>query len=418
MPNAFRKFLVGATIGVLGATTGCKEFLTVDNPNVVNNDAIDPVRDARTLSLSARENFFLAAGWHSVFSSFLVWETYPAETFPEYSQFGLRQIVDTNGPLNTNNWALISQSVVTNDQVVKVLAGSQGEATNVNIARSSLFGGYALVLMGETFCQGVINGGAALTTAQTLDSAIVRFTKAITVAGAITTGADAAEATAIRNAALVGRARAKLQRGLKAEAKIDADAVATGFNFNMTYVDNIANRARLSNRMWLTTNDRRTIVVPPYFRVTDPRVPFIPPATPTTLAADGIMPFFAQNKYKGYDSPVRLASKIEADYISAEAAGTQAMLALIQARRAANGLAAYAGATDDASVLKEFEDQRGYEFYLEGKRLGDFRRNGNAVGGVPAPGVTYFKSGFTPVGDQTCFPVPYIETSNNPNFTQ
>ena len=37
MPDAFRKLVVGATVGVLGATAGCKEFLTVDNPNVVNS---------------------------------------------------------------------------------------------------------------------------------------------------------------------------------------------------------------------------------------------------------------------------------------------------------------------------------------------------------------------------------------------
>ena len=92
------------------------------------------------------------------------------------------------------------------------------------------------------------------------------------------------------------------------------------------------------------------------------------------------------------------------------------MLSLIQSRRAANGQAAYSGATDDASVLTEFEEQRGREFYLEGKRLGDFRRNPSAVLHVPQPGQAYFKSGYSPVGNQTCFPLPLAETANNPNF--
>ena len=50
------------------------------------------------------------------------------------------------------------------------------------------------------------------------------------------------------------------------------------------------------------------------------------------------------------------------------------MLNLVAARRAANGQPSYSGPTDDSSVLTEFEEQRGREFYLEGKRLGDFRR--------------------------------------------
>ena len=90
--------------------------------------------------------------------------------------------------------------------------------------------------------------------------------------------------------------------------------------------------------------------------------------------------------------------------------------AQIQARRAANGQAAYSGPTDAVSTLAEFETQRGLEFYLENKRLGDLVRNGAAVKFAPVPGSTYFKAGFAPVGSQTCIPLPITETDNNPNF--
>jgi hypothetical protein len=417
MTNIIRTFARGAVLGaiVLGAA-GCSEFLEVENPNVVNADALDPARDAPVLSLSARENFYFAAGHHAMWTSFLVWETWPAETFPEWNQFGLRSIVTTNGPLNTNMWSPLSVALATNDQVLQVLAGSEGEGTNINVARSALFAGYSLVLMSEAFCQSVIRGGPPLTSAQAQDSAVVRFTRAIDVASAITSGGDATEARNIVNAAYVGRARAHLQAGHKAQALADAQQVPAGFNFNMVYADNPASRARLSNRMFQSTNDRRSIVVPPTWRVDDPRIPVIAPPTATTLAADGIVPFYAQGKYTKYDAPQRLASKLEADYIAAEATGTAAMLQLIQDRRAANGQPPYTGDTGDAAVLAELMEQRAREFFLEGKRLGDFRRNGEAVRGVPPAGSQYFKAGYSAIGDQTCFPVPFVETSNNPNF--
>ena len=107
---------------------------------------------------------------------------------------------------------------------------------------------------------------------------------------------------------------------------------------------------------------------------------------------------------------------MEADYIKAEAGGTATQLAQVAARRAANGQPAYGGATDSNSVLTEFFTQRGFDFYLEGKRLGDFRRHPANIIGMPVPGSAYWKAGFAPIGNNTCYPLPITETDNNPNF--
>jgi hypothetical protein len=133
-------------------------------------------------------------------------------------------------------------------------------------------------------------------------------------------------------------------------------------------------------------------------------------------ASDRGVPYAIQQKFPDYNIPVRLASKLEADYITAEAQGTAAQLTLIDARRAANSQPAYAGATDSSSVLTEFFTQKGLDFYLEGKRLGDFRRHPANIIGVPVPGATYWKPGFAPVGDNTCYPLPVTEIDNNPNL--
>ena len=88
------------------------------------------------------------------------------------------------------------------------------------------------------------------------------------------------------------------------------------------------------------------------------------------------------------------------------------MLSLIQSRRAANGLPAYDGPTDESSLLIELMEQRRREFFLEGKRMGDSRRNPSAVQHLPLPGSPYHKAGFGVVGSQTCWTLPTRETSN------
>jgi hypothetical protein len=251
-----------------------------------------------------------------------------------------------------------------------------------------------------------------------LDSAIARFDDAIDGGRALassTTGTTQATATMVVNAALVGRARAQLQAGRKTAAAADADQVAAGFRFDLLYADNPAARIRLANPIWRLTLDQSQVVVAADFRVNDPRVPIVPP-TGGAKAADGVTDFFQQGKWRSYGAPIRLASKLEAEYIAAESRGSAEMLTLIAAQRAANGLPAYTGPTDDASVLTELMEQRGREFFLEGKRLGDLRRNPANVLHVPAPGSPYFKPGLNPVGTMVCFPIPTTESTTNPNF--
>jgi hypothetical protein len=226
-----------------------------------------------------------------------------------------------------------------------------------------------------------------------------------------------ADGIALANASLVGRARAKLQKGDKAGAAADAAAVPAGFNFDLRMTDDLANRGRLSNRIYQFTFDRPSISVAPFYRVNDPRVPYKGPGV-TKLTGQDAVPggFYEQTKFPGYASPMRLASKLEADYIAAEAGDATAQLALIAARRTAAGQSAYAGATDAASVLAELMTQKAFDFYLEGKRLADFRRVPAAIKSMTPAGGVYFKPGYANVGNQTCYPLPNVERDNNPNM--
>lgn len=408
--RAVTRTTVGAALAVAAA---CSEsFVEVTNPNVIDAATVDPASGATSLANSAQQNFATAAGWLAMYSGWFTEEANVSDTFPTRNEFGFRLITDLNGSLNGDVWAPISLAAASAKTVLDLDLPTP--TTNINLARAATFRGFAILTIGTDFCTGALSSGPELTTAQLLDSAIVYFSKGVDIGKANGT----ADGVALSNASLVGRARAKLQKGDKAGAAADAAAVPAGFNFDMRMTDDLANRTRLSNRLYQFTFDRSSISVAPFYRVSDPRVTYIAPGQPGALNGQDAVPggFYRQTKFNGYATPLRLASKLEADYIAAEAGTTAAQLALIAARRTAANQPAYAGGTDAASVLKELMVQKAFDFYLEGKRLADFRRIPAAMSGITPAGGVYFKPGYANVGNQTCYPLPRAERDNNPNM--
>ena len=404
-----------STVAAAGALSlvGCDRWLTVPDPTVIDADVLDPVADAPTLALSAQQNFASAYGHLIVYSSWFVGETDVSETFPTRNEYGRRSVAIQNGSHDADVWFPLSQAASSAYLVLDAVLPTP--AANINYARANLFLAFSYVLMAEQFCSGTVRAGPELTTAAMLDSAVAHFGLAISRG----TGA-AGPGLALADAARVGLARAELQAGRLPQAIAAANSVPAGFNFNLTFTDDLAQRFRLANRMWFYVRDRGSIAVAPIWRTSDPRVPWLVTTAfapqDAAYASDRGIPYAIQQKYPDYSSPVRLASKLEADYIVAEATGTAAQLTLIGARRIAAGRPAYTGPTDANSVLTEFFTQKGFDFYLEGKRMGDFRRYPNNIIGVPVPGSTYWKPGFAPVGSDTCYPFPIREIDNNPNL--
>ena len=424
----FKRFASTAIVAGALVLAACTNWLSVDNPSVIDNDALDPIADAPVLARSAQQNFASAYGHLIVYSSWFVGETDVSETFPTRNEFGRRNITIQNGSLDGDIWFPLSQTVKSTYLVLDVVLPNPD--ANINYARANLFLGFSYVFMAEQFCRGTVLSGAELTTSVMLDSAVAHFTLAIS-RGVAAGG----EGVTLANAARVGLARAHLQAGRGPEAITAASAVPAGFNYNLNSIDDLAQRFRLANRMWFYVRDRCSIAVSPIWRIgpqvgpdtvqrAEPRVPWR--ITKTTgdfapqdaaYASDRGVPYAIQQKFTDYNIPVRLASRLEADYIIAEAQGTAAQLVLIDARRlAADSQPPYSGPTDPNSVLTEFFTQKGFDFYLEGKRMGDFRRYPANIIGVPVPGSTYWKPGFAPVGNDVCFPLPITEIDNNPNL--
>lgn len=403
----------GALVALSGLSlAGCSDFLTVSNPNVINASAIDPVNDAATLAASAQQNFSVMHGWFAMYQSWSTGETLVAETFPTRNEYGRREVLNTNGSHNSDVWQPISVALSSATAVLNLTLPSA--TSNISYARAATFKGYSFLYMAESFCVGAANGGGPLTPAQMLDSAVVALTRAVSVGAANATP----DGVQLANIARVGLARAQLQAGRSAEAIAAARAVPAGFVFNIATVDDPAQRTRLGNRLWQFTLDRGSITVAQAYRISDdPRLRFKSPAQHNLAPQDPASgPFFIQDKYPAFNTPLRLASKLEADYIEAEATGTAAQLALITARRAANNQPVYAGSQSADDILTEFLDQKGRDFYLEAKRMGDARRRPANMRNFPVPGAPYFKPGFAPIGNQTCWPLPVQETDNNVNF--
>ena len=404
---------LAASVLLVGAAACSDKFLAVTNPDVIDAATVDPTSGAATLANSAQQNFAVSVGWMSIYSAWFAGETNVSDTFPTRNEFGFRIVVPENGSLLSDVWLPISRAAASAKIVLDLTLPAP--TTNINLARAATIRGFSVLLMATDFCTGSLSAGPELTTAQMLDTAIFWLGKGVDIG----TANASSDGIALANAARVGRARAKLQKGDNAGATADAAATPAGFVYNIRYTDELSNRFRLSNLIYWHSYDRGSISVAPAFRVTnDPRITYNGKDAGTAQPQD-VVPggWFQQTKFSGYATPMRLASKLEADYIAAEASGAApTMLTLINARRTANNQAEYAGATDNASVKTELYNQRGIEFYLEGRRLADFRRSPASVSNITPAGAPYFKPGYANTGSQTCYPLPRQEIDNNPNF--
>jgi len=392
---------------------GCSDFVTVQNPNIVEAGGINPDTDGALIAFSAFQDFVAGFGDIALYTAWFTTEAWTGDSSEDRTEVGRRAIDPANPRLNSDVWVRFSRGLATTENARDLLLQATDASKNINHARVSLAAGYSYLMMAETFCSGTVRGGPELTTAQMLDLAVERLTSARDIA----TASGGTTGTSIANAASVGLGRALLQAGKATEAAAAVHGVPDSFEYLLYTQDDPANRARLGNHLWEATVDRASLVVPPVYRdaadAGDTRIKYVD----TGLRAyDGFLPMHAQRKYPSWAAPYRLATGLEARYIEIEAgADAGAMLTFVNQRRAAGNLAPVSGLTGDALVT-EFLGQKSIDFWLEGRRMGDFRRHGALVPNVAPTGMVFYKPAAGPVGDGMCFPLPLAETSANPNF--
>lgn len=419
-----------ALTGVVVAVNACdlNKALSVEPANLIPSVPLEIPANAALLVAGAAADFDCAFNSYVVVGGLIGEELEDALQTADRWPYDQRTVTANLARYSTNSctalgvYTPLQTARVSASNVRRLLEGwSDAEVSGrqLLIATAAVYEGWSQLLLGEAFCETVfssihgeeIEWGSKISRAQALDSAIARLGQAITVAQSIGTSADA-----IRNFALVGRARAYHDKGDLVRARADAILVPPTFVWNVTTSN--ANTRR-QNRVFQENN---TTITPSssvgarYRQATytsDPRIPL----TDLNRVSQGTnVPLWAQRKYTAVNSPIPVATGTEMQLLIAEADRTTNRantLAIIAAMRLAGNQAPYTGTTPQED-LDEIIDQRRRALFLTGTHLGDIIRYNltlSPAAGTQAP----WNQTFGPdKGAQLCMPLPQVELLNNP----
>jgi hypothetical protein len=295
----------------------------------------------------------------------------------------------------------------------------EGGADQALLGEAYLWAGYSNRLLGESYCEAVIDGGAPQASTVFLDRALEWFGKA----------AQAGSGN-VRTAAMAGRASVLADLGQWSAAVADAGSVPDGFKYSIPYFELGENDQR--NRIQYSSaaepykaHTQWNTWVDAYYRATgDERVPFMETNEVGDAAIEccGRVPWWPQMKHPDTDSPINLSSGAEARLIEAEAmlnsGDWPGALAKINAVRSAAGVDA-AVATSSTEAWTALKRERAIVLWLEARRLFDLRRwEANGTPGsmdpleIPSGSQT---TGSHLVRQDKCFPIPPTEQDTNPN---
>jgi hypothetical protein len=265
------------------------------------------------------------------------------------------------------------------------------------LAQVKIYGAYAYLLMGEGFCQVAFDGGPAQPPSGALERAETRFTEGLALA-------QQANNTDMLNLGRVGMARVKMDLKKWSEAAQFASQVAAAYNKN---VERGEQSTRRWNKLWQLAQQQGAYTVATAYRtMNDPRVMVVDAGRG---AFNSEIRLWITTKYTSLSSPMRLASKIEAELIRAEALAQQGQvveaMAIINARRTGLGLTPLVAATQAEAIAHIIEERRKELSFEGGHRLNDLLRYNIPwkIGTNPFTNRAY--------GTTTCWPHPTRETN-------
>ena len=459
-----RVTLLTAAVGATGIVAGCNEFLTANNPGLIQEDRLGDTSLVDLMANSTVGALQDVYSWMADYGSVYTDETRNHGSFFEEGLYDQRRLQPDNGTLSTFHYAPLMRARWLADSLTARIRTIYGDSAthDVRVARGYAMAGFDLVVLGEYFCEVPVPApgeryGPLIKPDSLFGLAMARFDSAIKIAAAakaasakITSGPSLAlaqrlvlGADSVRNFALVAKARAALNRGDKALALATAQQVtsmggATEFEYRMSYNDNTA--LNLVNRFQPDFSGGagvtiRSVTGTRFIGLDDARVPHPINATtgaPLPEAATGgnwVVPnagasFSSFNNTKtGADftagTSIRVASMLEARYIIAEAGGAAGTnlggvsnIAFVESRRTAFSSSTTPNAVTAANYSASLMEQRSRDFFLDGHRMGDLRRYLKNGTDLWEKGAMY--GGTTTFNDQTCWPINVAEVTNNP----
>jgi len=392
-PNRFPLWVVAVA---LLAVAGCDDLLDVDNPTVVEESDLANPEGPELLRRSALALSFNAVSYAALNSALLSDELTAIPTqftllsdlvWTDY-YLDLRSAQDLLDPWRSTGgypYAPLQEARIAVSQALEAYAKYGLPSQRPHVGQMFAFRGFSIVQLAEMVYPGFplhdVDGdrpkySGPLTTAEAFERALVDLDSAIVAAG---------DSTRFLNLAKVLRGRALLGLGRFGEAAAAVAGVPTDFVYNAEFNGFPSGLNQFANVGWYpafafdgyTVSDREGGNGLDYASADDPRVPVML----VGMAEDGITRSYAQLKYEASNSPIPIASGIEARLIEAEAqlngAAAGDWLATLNQLRQTQVSPPLPPLSDpgtqDARVDLLFRE-RAFWLYLTGHRLGDMRR--------------------------------------------
>ncbi len=413
------------------AVAGCD--FNVTNPGPAQDEFLDNASAANGVVAGAHRAYNDAWNEVATISASLTREYFPSgntgyKGVTALERQGLTRPDDRSSHWNTSqNARWVAENAV--ERFQKNLG--TGFSKSPLAAESYLWAAYSNRIIGETFCESVVNGGPVVPREDHFRRAEDNFTKAMDIAKAASLGDMALAAQA-------GRASVRASLGNWTGAVTDALAIPADFKFQTKFSGNAeeANNAIYLGQTTFTTGTTWNTFYDSYYTATrDPRTPWLfDPAKPVGIAGIGTygrVPFHAPRKYTTADAPATLSSGREmlllrAEKLLIDGDWQGAMTLVNQVRTSTKGATL---APWPASNLQEawtaFARERGIELWLEGRTMWDRFRWARdkrpitlSIWEMPSTTQPVHEKGagtYLSPDHVYCYPIPQVEQLTNPN---
>lgn len=274
--------------------------------------------------------------------------------------------------------------------------GGEDPSSSEHIARLMMWAGHANRMMGDHFCNAVVNGGEMQSNTVFYERAEDHFTEALSVA-------QAAGATEVIRSAYGGRAHTRMMTGDWSGAVSDASNIPTSFQFMLEYTETGDRNnmflwwgfERNETSVWGTPFAEWGTNVNDPAEDADPRVRYDIARTSggaVVKGGDNRRPFWRQLKWTAYADDIPLIEGTEMRLLEAEAAlidgdieGAMAKINEVRDYHNANQDwdLPHVSADSEEEAWRLLMKERGVELWLQGKRLPDLRRWAETPGSVP-----------------------------------